>query len=365
METLSKVAVVIPYYQRSPGILRRALESIAAQKVDEGTRIVVIVVDDDSPHEASREIDGLCLPEYVSISVHRQPNGGPAVARNTGLDLVPSDANWIAFLDSDDEWLPDHIRTALSSLKNGADLYFCDHKRAGFHDTYFPSVPFPLVGELILPRQIMLTLTLRYMPSHLSTMVFRTEIGSATRFDGRLRGAGEDLIFIVELACLAERIAVSSQVNVACGNGVNICFGNLDWNAPGNLLRAAEQVWAFTLLARMVHRLPVSSDDSAIVELELKRLRREFAFLWLRKVLRKIRFPNELLHLIRNDKRTLLWFPSSLGVVVAQKALGMYETSVTHKVDGLETITLRNNARGTRSTGSSGSDQSGAGQDDA
>src|SRR4051812_2884698 len=268
MQNANKVAVIIPYYQRSAGILRRALASIAGQKLDESTHIAIIVVDDGSPREAGREIDGLELPERMTIAVHLQTNRGPAAARNAGLDLVPLDAAWVAFLDSDDEWLPNHISTALTSLQNGADIYFCDHRREGSHGSYFPSVPFPFTNDPILSRDDMLTLTLRHMPSHISTVVFRREIGHTARFETRLRGAGEDLIYIVQLTCLAERIAVSPQINVVCGDGVNIFFGNFAWDAPGNLLRVAEQVWAFTLLRKLIRKLPVSSGDFAVVQLE-------------------------------------------------------------------------------------------------
>src|SRR4051794_39258566 len=265
MRGSTKIAVVIPYYQRSAGILRRALVSIAGQKIDDRTQLSVIVVDDGSPSDIGREIDDLLLPDHMTVATHRQTNRGPAAARNAGLDLVPSDATWIAFLDSDDEWLPNHICTALTSLRNGADIYFCDHKRKGSHGSYFPSVPFPFTNDPILSRDDMLTLTLRHMPSHISTVVFRREIGHTARFETRLRGAGEDLIYIVQLTCLAERIAVSPQINVVCGDGVNIFFGNFAWDAPGNLLRVAEQVWAFTLLPRLTRKLPLRSDDTNVV----------------------------------------------------------------------------------------------------
>jgi glycosyltransferase involved in cell wall biosynthesis len=96
-----KVTAIVPTYNRKPYI-RRALESILQQSkaVDE-----VIVVDDgstDGTAEAVREWFG------DRVKVISKQNGGVAHARHTGIRVAQGD--WIAFLDSDDEWMPDRNR---------------------------------------------------------------------------------------------------------------------------------------------------------------------------------------------------------------------------------------------------------------
>jgi succinoglycan biosynthesis protein ExoW len=48
------VAVIIPYYQRDPGILRRALDSVRGQELPDAVRVHVYLVDDGSPRRRRR-----------------------------------------------------------------------------------------------------------------------------------------------------------------------------------------------------------------------------------------------------------------------------------------------------------------------
>ena len=134
-----KLAVIIPYFQREPGILRRALVSILGQELPADTVVDVVVVDDASPIPASGETAGLDFSGPLSLTVIKQANGGVAAARNTGLHQVTDDTTYIAFLDSDDIWHPTHLRAGLQALENGRDLYFCDNRRDGHFASSFQS----------------------------------------------------------------------------------------------------------------------------------------------------------------------------------------------------------------------------------
>ena len=93
------VSVVIPAYNAA-GTIERAVESVLAQtrRPDE-----IIVVDDGSTDETSKKIEG-----YGSqIRYIYQENAGPSVARNKGIEAAGGE--WIAFLDADDEWLPEAL----------------------------------------------------------------------------------------------------------------------------------------------------------------------------------------------------------------------------------------------------------------
>lgn len=107
-----EVSVVIPTYNR-PALLRRAVGSAVAQ-VD--VRLEVIVVDDG----IARPVADGELPEGV-LMVRAGGGGGVAPARNLGVERARGP--WIAFLDDDDWWAPDHVHRLLSAV-DGRDAGF-------------------------------------------------------------------------------------------------------------------------------------------------------------------------------------------------------------------------------------------------
>ena len=97
------ISVIIPSYNRQ-AVLTRAIDSVLAQTsaVDE-----IIVVDDGSDDDTKAQI----TRQYPEIKFIHQVNSGVSAARNRGIKQASS--SWIAFLDSDDSWLPkkiEHIR---------------------------------------------------------------------------------------------------------------------------------------------------------------------------------------------------------------------------------------------------------------
>ena len=113
------VSVVVPVFN-SASYIAGALRSVFAQTFAD---IEVIVVDDGSEDrdaliEALAEFEGRI--QYV-----RQENGGPAKARNTGVSRAT--AELVAFLDADDEWLPEKLARQVQ--------YFHDHPNTGLLHT--------------------------------------------------------------------------------------------------------------------------------------------------------------------------------------------------------------------------------------
>src|SRR4051812_14811598 len=119
------IAVVIPFYQRQSGILRKAVLSALMQ--EGASDLVILIVDDASPVSAREDIGDLVAAHPDRIKIIEQANGGPASARNRALDNVPLGTEFVAFLDSDDAWTQDHIANALVVLESGDDFYFADH----------------------------------------------------------------------------------------------------------------------------------------------------------------------------------------------------------------------------------------------
>lgn len=107
-----KISVIIPVYSRD-NYIKRAVQSVLKQTrpADE-----IIVIDDGSTDRT-----GAILNDFAShIKVYKQDNHGVSAARNKGIQLAAGE--WIAFLDSDDEWLPDKLERAESFHRANPDL---------------------------------------------------------------------------------------------------------------------------------------------------------------------------------------------------------------------------------------------------
>lgn len=94
-----RVSVVMPTYNRADTILR-AIASVRAQTFQDWE---LLVTDDGSTDGTAALIQGI----DPRIRVFVQENQGIGGARNTGMRASTGDL--IAFLDSDDEWLPHHL----------------------------------------------------------------------------------------------------------------------------------------------------------------------------------------------------------------------------------------------------------------
>ena len=112
------IAVIIPTYNRSH-TLRRALDSVNNQTVRPSE---ICVVDDGSTDETEQ----LLSRHYPQVNYVYQSNAGVSSARNAGVALTRG--HWLAFLDSDDEWMPNKLERQLQEI-NGNDtfpLVHCD-----------------------------------------------------------------------------------------------------------------------------------------------------------------------------------------------------------------------------------------------
>ncbi len=108
------VSVVIPAYQ-SAGYIAETLDSVLAQTFP---RYEILVINDGSPD--TEELERVLAPYLVSIRYMQQVNGGPSVARNRGVREARG--KYVAFLDSDDTWMPDHLAKQVELLEGDPGL---------------------------------------------------------------------------------------------------------------------------------------------------------------------------------------------------------------------------------------------------
>lgn len=114
-----KISIISTVYNTGP-YLRPAVESILAQTF---TDFELLLVDDGS-HDGSAAVCDALAQEDARIRVFHQPNGGPAHARNTGLDNARGD--YIGMVDSDDLIEPTMFATLYSAVQvDGVRLAAC------------------------------------------------------------------------------------------------------------------------------------------------------------------------------------------------------------------------------------------------
>ncbi len=111
----SSVSVIIPTYNRADYLVN-ALSSVQCQSYPPAE---VIVVDDGSTDETQL----ILQKDYPDVVYCRQENKGVSSARNVGIAIAHSE--WLAFLDSDDEWMPKKLEKQLNALNHSSDIRVC------------------------------------------------------------------------------------------------------------------------------------------------------------------------------------------------------------------------------------------------
>ncbi len=110
-----KFSVVVPLYNKAPYI-ELTLQSVLAQSLGD---FEVVIVDDGST-DASPEIVRKMAGNESRIRLLEQRNSGVSIARNAGI--TASTGEWIAFLDADDWWHPDHLAQLARAVDTYADV---------------------------------------------------------------------------------------------------------------------------------------------------------------------------------------------------------------------------------------------------
>jgi len=186
VEEFLKFSVVIPLYNKEKHI-QRAIRSVLGQTYP---HFELIIVDDgstDGSYEAARVI------EDPRIRIIRQENRGVSAARNRGVEEAKFE--WVAFLDADDEWLPEFLTAILDLQEEFPDcgLYASSYEiiRTG-DETTFPNMAFA-GGKKVIIEDIFRDFHL-YGSFNSSSVVIKKE--NIIKFGGFPNGIsrGEDII---------------------------------------------------------------------------------------------------------------------------------------------------------------------------
>lgn len=198
--TAPLVSVIIPTFNRAH-VLGHALDSVLAQTLGD---FEVIVVDDASTDNTRELMAGISDERVLYTRRDHSVNAG--VARNTGMQQARG--KYIAFLDSDDRWLPRKLELQTRQLEELGEDWGCSYtgalifKQGGAtgKDVYEPRLSGSVLGEFLQQRLGIWT------PTFMFRRALLDEVGG---FDPELKRV-EDIDFYIrilqrtKLACLSE-----------------------------------------------------------------------------------------------------------------------------------------------------------------
>lgn len=208
------VSVIIPTYNRAQ-MLRQAVESVLEQDYP---CTEILVIDDGSVDDTP-----MVLADYEDrIRFFRQENTGVSAARNLGIRA--SRGELIAFLDSDDYWLPEKLTTQVDWFLRHPEAMICQteeiwirngrrvnprqkhRKRAG--DIFIASLSLCLVS----PSAVMLRRNLLD-----ETGLFDPELPACEDYDLWLRVSSRYQVGLIEKPLLIRRAGHPGQLSAAPG----------------------------------------------------------------------------------------------------------------------------------------------------
>lgn len=257
-----RVSVVIPTFNRALD-LERCLNALVTQTISD---FEVLVCDDgstDNTFEVVQKFNGLLDIRYDYASNF----GGPARPRNRGIKLARAD--YIAFLDSDDWWLPSKLEKSLASLEVGADLVFHDlWNVTHIHQTIFKSkIKSNQPGSPVYERLLCSGLVIPNSSIVVRATILRSigdineskEIVAVEDFDMLLRIAQKTDRFVKIKDCLG--FYWNGGGNISAASSKNIQRTQAVYQIHLQNLRPAERVRAESLLAYRVGRIAFLHSD--------------------------------------------------------------------------------------------------------
>ena len=215
------VSVIIPTFNRQ-AFLRAAISSVRAQTLAPAE---IVVVDDGSTDGTDQAISSL----GSDIVYVRQQNAGPAAARNAGLEVARS--TLVAFLDTDDRWMPQKLERQIPILRAApevalvsADTAIVDERGEAMVDSNFSVRGLKEFFEGLkggpVPDAPSRLLTTNFINT--STVVARRDVLRACGgFDPRLR-FGEDLELWLRVGARHAISCLPDVLEVRCEHARNV-----------------------------------------------------------------------------------------------------------------------------------------------
>ena len=224
------VSVIIPVYN-SENTIRRCVESVVISLEQITQDYEIICVDDGSSDNSLSLLKDIASQNERIIVVH-QENAGAATARNRGLELSKGD--FIAFNDSDDEWLENHFAVLLEVFKKYPEIdCICANHDIERQTTFFLKRIEENIFKVSLNAQQFKN---RYSPPN--SMISRKIIEFGVRYNSILKGSEEFYFFnhiLHDFNCLFLNQKVSQSILHKARFGESGLSGNLKEMEKGEL----------------------------------------------------------------------------------------------------------------------------------
>jgi len=202
----------------------------------------IIVVDDGSTDDTREVVQKI----GNSVKYIYQDNRGPASARNTGIRN--SGGDWVAFLDADDEWTPNHIRTGMELLKRHPEIVWYCAAREMRYENGTPinkhGSKMPLAGEGVIDDYFKVQALTTF--SATSAMFVKRTVFEEIGLFNEILHRGEDLDLWFRIALKHPRIAYSNKV------------GCIYWRVGGSLTTKNKSID----IPRYLDRIEISRQSS-------------------------------------------------------------------------------------------------------
>ena len=250
------ISTVIPAYNRA-SFIPRAIESVLSQ-MDNDDELIVI---DDGSKDNTADV----VKRYSDrVKYIRTPNGGAGAARNRGVREAENPL--VAFLDSDDEWMPGHAALLRSVMDARPELLFCYTNFA----TRFPDG------------------TIRHfaLESHLERELDWQEIMGPSRqlsdFMQIPGGVSDCLCFegehLYRSQCVSSYVSVDTLIVRREQAGMNLHFAEdtstaEEWECGARLARAGKSAYLHCETALVNHHNAPQLTDLDVMELAAARIK--------------------------------------------------------------------------------------------
>lgn len=245
VQNTPEVSVIVPVYNAEK-YLKECISSIQNQSLK---NVEIICVDDDSRDNSLK-----LLKEFASkdsrISIIKNQHGGAGAARNAGLQKAQG--NYIIFLDADDYFAPDMLKTMQKNcMENNADFCVCRSKRfeTSIHEAY------PIdwtIDTKLLPNNASV-----FSPEDIKNDIFRVVIGWAWdkmykksfidqhQIFFQEQASTNDMLFTFSTLIMAKKISICNEYFVfqRIGNPASVSNSReKSWKCFVEALRAVKKM---------------------------------------------------------------------------------------------------------------------------
>lgn len=183
------VSVIIPVFNASDTIIS-TLESVRCQTY---SNFEIIIVNDGSTDDSEHLINNyILLYSTLDVKFINQLNGGVSKARNVGMKLAKGD--FIALLDSDDEWLENKLERQIEIINDNPGIDFLGTNRNAEHFENFMNLKFKEVTKIsaknLLYKMFFLT----------PTVIFKKDILKDIGYFDESQSYCEDANYFIRIA---------------------------------------------------------------------------------------------------------------------------------------------------------------------